>query len=249
MKPFDVAAPGTPEAVWSGWLAAHPLPVLEMERIRRLVVVAPHPDDETLGAGGLIHRCCQARREVVVVEVTDGDAADPLAGTTARDRLARRRRAEQREAVGRLGVEAGRLHHLGFGDGDLPAHVEEIVRGLTPLLDEATTVAVTLGADGHPDHAATADAARQAAAKARCALLEYPIWAWHWAGPGDAGLPWARGRSLPLDDLTRSVKRRAVDAYPSQTDDAVGGGPILPPHVLGRLLRPVEVFFSSSVAA
>ncbi len=245
MKAFDVAAPGTPEEVWSAWFAQHPLPTLETEAIDRLVVVAPHPDDETLGAGGLIHSCRQAGREVVVVAVTDGEAADPEADDRARRTLGQRRRAEQRKAVRRLGVEETRLHRLSFGDGELATSVNDVAARLTPLLDARSTVAVTLSGDGHPDHAATAKAAHRAAAAAGCACLEYPIWAWHWNEPGATDLPWVGGRALVLSDLALRAKRWAIEAYRSQTDDLVGGVPILPPHVLRRLLRPAEVFFPS----
>lgn len=249
MSPFDVAAPGTPEEVWSAWFAQHPLRSLDTEEIRRLVVVAPHPDDETLGAGGLIHSCRQVGREVVVVAVTDGEAADPGADDKARRTLARRRQAEQREAVRRLGIEDAHLHRLSFGDGQLEGSIEALASRLTPVLDERTTVAVTLSGDGHPDHAATAEAARQAAAVAGCDCIEYPIWAWHWTEPNTTDLPWARGRVHVLSDLALGAKRRAIEAYRSQTDDLVGDAPILPPHVLRRLLRPAEVFFTSAVTA
>src|ERR1700689_5081239 len=39
----------------------------------RIVVVAPHPDDEVLGAGGLIQQACAVGAEVHVIYLTNGD--------------------------------------------------------------------------------------------------------------------------------------------------------------------------------
>ena len=59
------------------------------------VVVAPHPDDETLLSGGLIAHQARAGVPVIVLAVTDGEAAYP--GDP--DGLARQRRREQRQAL------------------------------------------------------------------------------------------------------------------------------------------------------
>jgi len=54
-----------------GW--TKPMTVLEIKQGERLLVVAPHPDDETLGAGGLIQRVVARGGEVRIVLVTAGD--------------------------------------------------------------------------------------------------------------------------------------------------------------------------------
>src|ERR1700744_6486567 len=72
-----------------------------------LVVLAPHPDDETLGAGGFIAAQCLDGRDVLVVAVTDGESAygyDP--------NLGRLRESEQRNALACLGVPAENIIRL-----------------------------------------------------------------------------------------------------------------------------------------
>ena len=69
---FDSRDLGTPESYWQAELSNAPVWTLPEGPV---VVVAAHPDDETFGAGGLIHSCCRAGREVTVITVTDGEGA------------------------------------------------------------------------------------------------------------------------------------------------------------------------------
>jgi LmbE family N-acetylglucosaminyl deacetylase len=150
-----------------------------------LVVVAPHPDDETIAAGGLIERTASLGGTVDVIMVTDGDgyveAAAALAGVetpAAADylTLGRLRREEAQRAVARLDPHAT-IHFLGYPDGGLEWLWEEhrevpytspytgrggftgdaLIRDLRTLLDRlAPTLVVSADArDVHLDHSAT----------------------------------------------------------------------------------------------
>jgi hypothetical protein len=76
--------------------------------------------------------------------------------------------------------------------------------------------------------------------------VEVPVWAWHWASPGDARLPWRRARRLALDGEARERKRRAVQAFRSQLlpDPSTGAGPILRATTVERAARSFEVVFA-----
>ena len=58
LKERVIQGQGTPEAVWRPWLRAQPFAPMPKTALlgeaRRLVVVAPHPDDEVLACGGLL---------------------------------------------------------------------------------------------------------------------------------------------------------------------------------------------------
>ena len=75
----DELHPGTNEQIWLRASRLAGLRPLVEGRPRRLVVVTPHPDDEVLGAGGLLQRMQRACVETVVVAVTDGEASHPRA--------------------------------------------------------------------------------------------------------------------------------------------------------------------------
>src|SRR5205823_5271974 len=93
---FDHRDPGTPESAWQ-------LPDLEpLGRPAagdRLVVVAAHPDDETLGAGGLIAGAHRAGAVITVIVATDGEASHPNSPTHSSAELATTRRGEVQAAI------------------------------------------------------------------------------------------------------------------------------------------------------
>ena len=96
---FDGRAPGTPAAAWSADPRFRDLPALALRRTGRTVVVAAHPDDETLGAGGILAELADAGCPAEVVIVSDGGASHPGSPTLDPEALVGRRWAEVVEAV------------------------------------------------------------------------------------------------------------------------------------------------------
>lgn len=158
------------------------------------VVFAPHPDDETLGCGGIAAKKLAAGAAVRFVFVTDGTASHPT--LVAPDALREMREAEALEAVRRLGVTSSEdARFLRFPDGAAGDHIDAIAEASASLLDEwrPQSVFVTHAKEPPPDHAAV-NAAVWAAVRARArpvSVFEYPVWYWyHW--------PWMRfGGDLP----------------------------------------------------
>lgn len=94
----------------------------------RLLVLAPHPDDEALGAAGLVRRVLAVGGHVRIVVVTSGDAfaegvetIEGIANPRPRDYrgYGTLRERESREAMARLGVDAAHVTFLGFPDEGL----------------------------------------------------------------------------------------------------------------------------------
>lgn len=96
----------------------------------RLLVVAPHPDDESLGAGGLMAKARERGDDVFVVLVTSGDGfvEDAARYYLSLDvkpeeylHMGYERQMETRRAMDALGVSSDHVYFLGFPDGGLDA--------------------------------------------------------------------------------------------------------------------------------
>jgi LmbE family N-acetylglucosaminyl deacetylase len=236
---------GTLESSWQAWpglaaldtFALHPLPA-------RAVVVAPHPDDEVLGVGGILALLSAAGVQVIVVAVSDGEASHPHSPTTTPAQLARTRRAEQHRALRRLGLDRVPVHRCGLPDGRLRDHEAGLAANLAELLNEDSWCLATWVRDGHPDHEAAGRSAATAAGHTGAQLLSFPVWAWHWAQPADPRVPWTTARRIPLPPAVAQAKRYAVDAFGSQLrplSTHPGDQAILGPTALARLTRDYEV--------
>ncbi len=213
--------------------------------VGRIVVVAPHPDDETLGCGGILSMLAAAGREIVLVAVTDGEACYPAASNSRKRIIAIRRRYESQFALLRLGINSARHVRLGIADGAIDAHRERLASSLGAILRDGDSVITTWRGDGHPDHEATGAIAAQCAAASGAILREVPIWMWSWARPLDSRVPWQRARRLVLAADAQRRKRHAVAAYGSQlrAPDDIGGDPILADTMLQRWLGSFELVF------
>ncbi|MGN6607701.1 MAG: PIG-L family deacetylase [Jatrophihabitans sp.] len=235
--------PGTSEAAWAG--ALDRLPGLDVPgRGDHVLVLAAHPDDETLGAGGLIAASLAAGADVEVVIATDGEASHPDSPTHSPDRLAALRRREGEAAASALGGPA--VSWLGLPDGRLTGHLDTLSSAVAERLRPTTVLATPWVGDRHPDHEACALAGRRALAdRPGVRLWQFPIWAWHWADPTDAPPGGDELHRLDLGAATGDRKRAAVDAYRSQhlpLSPAQGDGAILPAGVLQHFRRPFECF-------
>ena len=233
---------GTDESRWTGWPAPASWPTLDVEQLARrpLLVVAAHPDDEVLGVGGLLSVLAGLGADLRLLWATDGEASHPLSTAEPARRLASIRRAESAVAAERLGLAAVPRTHLGLPDGGLGRHEDQLTERLADEVRDGDVVLAPWSGDGHPDHEACGRSAGAVAAT----LLEYPVWAWHWAVPDDDRVPWARARRVDLDASARDRKAAAVGCFRSQVEPIGPGpddGPVLPDRVLVHFRRAHEV--------
>jgi len=207
-----------------------------------MVVVVPHPDDETLGVGGLI---CQQRRagvDVSVVAVTDGDAAYAPNGDPV---LAAQRTQEQNAALDQLGVAAAARRRLALPDSRVDRFEDDLVAALMDVLGEigsAVTLVAPSHLDVHPDHEAVGRAARRAAAARSIELVTYFFWTWHHRAPHEIDGELV-GYELTAETLGR--KFAALASHRSQIDDWEGHAPILDAGLLEPTLWANEYFLVS----
>jgi len=218
------------------------------------VVIAPHPDDESLGCGGLMALLRQAGVPVWCILVSDGTMSHPNSvkfSPAARQAL---REIELRSALAELGCAPDALLPLGLPDAavplpDVPAGAAA-VRQLTDFIrhKQPATVLCPWRRDPHPDHRATSALvwAALAALPQPPRLLEYVVWAWERAAPEDLPQP-GEATSWRLDiSLALPQKQRAIAAHRSQLapgiidDDPTGF--LLSTDMLAHFAQPFEAY-------
>ncbi|KRE52790.1 PIG-L family deacetylase [Phycicoccus sp. Soil748] len=245
---FDPHAAGTPEAQWLRALWTHTR-VGDRQLLGAstgVVVVAAHPDDETLAAAGLLAASGRAGLPATVVVATSGEASHPDSTTHRPDQLAALRVEEVRHAVVRVHARAD-LVLLALPDSQLADHEDELEQALAPLVGPSTLVAAPWRRDGHADHEATGRVAARVASGAGARLLEYPVWLWHWGAT--AALDSLDVTCLDLDPELQRLKAEALACHTSQTaalSPSPGDEALLTPEFLVHFARPFEVFLSGA---
>ncbi|MDR9753662.1 PIG-L family deacetylase [Pseudomonas sp. SZMC_28357] len=251
MKPNPIVGQGTPLRLWQGSQHLAQLPEIDILSLvppgSRAVIIAPHPDDEVLGCGGLLQLLAAAGRSLQLISVTDGSASHPGSERWPVEKLSVIRPQESAEALRRLGLPVHRLKWLrgGFSDGQVAARESELVAFIQRHIRPDDVLFSTWREDGHCDHEAVGRASAEAARRVGATFHELPVWTWHWASPEDSLVPWQRARKIPLAPALIARKRHAVHAFASQLegDPQIGLPPVLAPYVLDRLLQPFEVVF------
>lgn len=234
---------GTAEASWADWPVLRTLPPVTRPR-GRVAVVSAHPDDEVLGAGGLIASLAGTPAVVSFLAVTDGEASHPPTPVLTPEALAARRVDELTRALSTLGLVPPDLSRLGLPD----SHVDEQVDVLAERIEEhirGADLVLCPAQDGHSDHDAV-NRATKSAAEGQARVWEFPIWVWSWTRPGDLALPWERARRYDLSESEQRRKRRALACFVTQVRPFpdIDGGTMLPPDVLEHFERPFEVFLT-----
>ncbi len=195
----------------------------EATRLGRWLVIAPHPDDESLGTGSLI-AALGDRTDVAFL--TDGDRSHRGAPGWSARRVADTRAAEARQALHALGM-AGETLRLGWQDAR-PRTVAtvEYARTVRQLIAHCRqrrirALAVTWVGDPHCDHEAAALLAASVARRCGAALYQYLVWGWT-LDDLDGRL---RHQRLVSIDIARgrARQRRAISCHRSQMGARIFG--------------------------
>jgi len=252
MKTNPIVGQGTPLHLWQTSSKLAELATISVAELvpqgHRAVIIAPHPDDEVLGCGGLLQGLAALGRAIQLISVTDGSASHPGSQRWPVQRLSVVRPQESAQALHRLGLPLHSLKWLraGFSDSQVEAREEQLTEFIQRYLKPTDVVFTTWREDGHCDHEAVGRASARAVQATGATLVELPVWTWHWATPEDSQVPWHRARKIPLTPAAVARKRYAMHAFASQLegDPQIGLPPVLAPYVLERLLQPFEVVFT-----
>ena len=212
-----------------------------------VLIVTPHPDDETLACGGVIALLAKDHR-IVIACMTDGRYGGKSGSNQPQDHVQARMR-ELRNAAELLGRGSVEVVTLDYEDSSLTRHIGgRLEETLTSLVTSIMPVAIFYPSphDLNGDHAATGTAARNIYVDATTRRFEYLVWGWR------SPLSLLRrfladrrrmhlGRPVVVDTRQQqTVKARALDCYHSQL---ASNGPLSWAFLL-PFRRPAEVFFA-----
>lgn len=217
-----------------------------------IVVLAPHPDDESLGCGGLIATRAAEGRRVVVIVVTDGRALLRRFGID-RDpselEVSVMRKEETRRSVRILTRGRGEVVFLDYPNEGLVAQQADATRRLTAMLTDLrpAELYVTSPFDGHAEHVATNTIAKEAcAASGACrSVFEFIITLKR--GTDLASVP---RRQVSVDvSAQAALEREALAQFRSHLDVISPKLPTPFEKTYDRYLTPREPFLVAPTSA
>jgi LmbE family N-acetylglucosaminyl deacetylase len=235
------------------------LPVVNPESLigtGSILILAPHPDDESIGCGGLIAARRERGRDVHVIVITDGTASHPKSREFPKPRLAALRESEVRAAIAVLGLPGDHLAFLRLPDGNAPHHGRRFRTATARIAQYARdhrigVIVTTWPHDPHCDHEAAYLLGRAAAQNIGARLLCYPVWGWTLTK--NVWLPATPILGARIDITSyRAAKHRAIACHRSQVSDLIRDDPTafrLSQEHLAAFDKPFEVFLETQGGA
>jgi LmbE family N-acetylglucosaminyl deacetylase len=220
------------------------------------MIVAPHPDDETLGCGGTVALLARSGIPVHFVFVSDGSMSHPNSKKFPAFRLRKLRESEARNAVRKLGGEVSNIEFLRLKDSMVPNREDlDFMKTVSKIakhvdLIRPHSVFIPWQRDPHQDHRATWNIMQEALHRTtyRPRVLEYPVWFWERGDPADFEALDAMSKLVVNVEEMLSIKNEALAEHVSQVTHLIDDDPdgfILSPEVIAHFNTPLEVFFES----
>ncbi|WP_130804011.1 PIG-L deacetylase family protein [Acinetobacter ihumii] len=240
---------GTSLKQWQQSETLNQLPVCDVARTfpakQRVLIIAPHPDDEILGCAGLIQKLAKLKREVVLVAITNGTMSHPNSSYYTPEMLNQIRPQESLQALKMLDLD---IHieriALNIMDGQITNHTDLLYQALQNITRPDDILITTYEMDGHPDHEVAGQVVKYFAQQHELFCYRVFIWAWHWAEPDHPSLNLEQCFKIELDWAEVEQKRRAITCFQSQcvADPSTDQAPILSLFTIERILQPFEVY-------
>ncbi|GAB3548907.1 PIG-L deacetylase family protein [Spirosoma fluminis] len=225
----------------------------DLSPIGNALVIAPHPDDESLGCGGTVALLRQQGYVVQVLFVSDGTMSHPNSPSYPAERLRQLRETEAMDAIKILGLSTADAMFMRLKDRQVPTPEQpgfaEAVRFVQNQLNtyQPTTVFVPWRRDPHPDHRASWQILREALTQlpTQPRVFEYPIWLWELGNEADRPRPdemtvW----QVPIESVM-TQRNQAIAAHRSQVTRLIDDDPaafFLSPELLTHFEAPRELF-------
>jgi LmbE family N-acetylglucosaminyl deacetylase/SAM-dependent methyltransferase len=231
--------------------------VEDLKQFGTTVVIAPHPDDESLGCGGTIALLRQMDLPVHVIFVSDGSKSHPNSKKFPAEKLRELRETEALKALEILNVPAANASFMRLKDRSVPdstsSDFDAVVKQMAEALKriDPETVLVTWEKDPHPDHRAAWQILHKAILqlKIQPRVLQYLIWIWELGEHTDIikneAVKWFHVNI----NAVLNTKKEAIGAHVSQTSRLIDDDPegfILSPEILAHFDHGDELYIEDT---
>lgn len=214
----------------------------EILPISPVFVIAPHPDDEVFGCGGLISRLVIEDKAPHIVVLTGGEGAHKVCCNTPKADIVEARRGLTRKASEALGLPFCNIYELNFVDGKISGSKDSEYEKLKQLIAELNpqTMMVPHHGEGWPDHRAARELGIELAPKG-ADIYEYCVWFWYYR---QRNLDWNNAFKLKMTSHEHYQKLAAIRVYHDSL--APCGKPwvgVLPPLFIKANSTDTELYF------
>lgn len=194
------------------WLRLRATRLVEILPEGRVLIVAPHPDDEVIGCGGLTSRLVAEGRTPHIVILTGGEGSHRGCCSTPASEIVKARRGLTCKSLSILGVPQEFVHELDFMDGSVSSNDGRQIERLKTIVADVRpdVVFVPHWGEGWNDHIVVKDIIRPML-PSTSELWEYCVWMWYyniWRG-----LDWNNAAVLRMTRDEHNLKLQAMQAY------------------------------------
>lgn len=179
----------------------------------KLLIIAPHPDDEVLGCSGLIQRIIKNRKQVYVIILSGGGKSHQDCCHINKSTLIDSRRNLSRKAATILELPLNQLYFLDYPDGKISYNNLETQR-LQTLIDKISpdVIFVPHKDEGWSDHIEAGKIVREIirTKSTLIQLYEYCVWFWYY---NTWNIDWKNAFVLKMNQREHQMKLKAIDAY------------------------------------
>ena len=183
-----------------------------MSLASKIVIIAPHPDDEVIGCSGLIQQALLQGKQLYICVLTGGESSHKSCCHISEDELKKQRTALTKSINLKLGVSSDHLFLLNFPDGNIDKDHKEF-HSLKTLIQQLNPDAIYIPhqkGEGWSDHVEAGNIIREITKGSSIALYEYCVWFWYY---NVWSLDWGKGQILRMTPKEHQNKLQAIHDY------------------------------------
>lgn len=177
----------------------------------KILILAPHPDDEVFGCSGLIQQQITLGREVYIIFMSRGESSHSNCCNIDKEFLKSERAKLTDNALSLLGVKQHNIFRLSYPDGSISYSSEE-TKKLKNLIDQINpdTIFVPHSGEGWNDHIETQNIAMELIKDTNIELYAYCVWFWYY---NVWKIDWKNAFTLKMTSEQKKLKDKAINIY------------------------------------